>query len=228
MQLIYVVRHGETDANVAGMVNDKNVVIPLNNNGIKQAKKTGIYFKKIRNLNSSNCCIYSSPSVRAIQTAELIAKELKYNKSIIQDDRLIEVDHGDKSGAKNTDTVAKKSIKLFNEFLKDVKNDPIDTELGYPAFDKKMQKIFHMETTENIEKRTLNFMKMIFNKKTKHIVLVTHNGIIYNIRKNLFNFMPLVTGDISNGKNCTIMCIKNQKKTIELITLPNTLHLAMV
>ena len=46
MQFIYVIRHGETDANLQGMINDKNVIIPINKNGQKQALKTGKYLKK--------------------------------------------------------------------------------------------------------------------------------------------------------------------------------------
>lgn len=39
MQFIYVIRHGETDANVKSKVNDKNITTPLNKNGILQSKK---------------------------------------------------------------------------------------------------------------------------------------------------------------------------------------------
>jgi broad specificity phosphatase PhoE len=225
MQLIYIVRHGETDANLANMVNDKNIIIPLNKTGIKQAKKTGEYFNKIRKLNSNNCCIYTSPSIRAVETATIIANKIKFNKTIIKDDRIIEVDYGKKSGAILGDPIATKSIKLYNEFIKSVKNDPIDMQLKYPEFDTKMQKIFHMESKDAIKKRILTFMKMIFAKKTKHIIIVTHRAIIFNIKNVLFNLMQPGNGDLSNGKNCSIMCIKNENKQIELLTLSNTLHL---
>ena len=46
MQFIYVIRHGETDANVKGKVNDKNITTPINKNGKLQAKKTGKYLQK--------------------------------------------------------------------------------------------------------------------------------------------------------------------------------------
>ena len=46
MQIIYVVRHGETDTNLNNKVNDKNISVTINKTGIKQAKKTGEYFIK--------------------------------------------------------------------------------------------------------------------------------------------------------------------------------------
>ncbi len=39
MQIIYVVRHGETDVNLNEKINDKNVSVTINKTGIKQAKK---------------------------------------------------------------------------------------------------------------------------------------------------------------------------------------------
>jgi broad specificity phosphatase PhoE len=43
MQLIYIVRHGETDANKLNMINDKNIIIPLNSSGVAQAKNRNIF-----------------------------------------------------------------------------------------------------------------------------------------------------------------------------------------
>lgn len=80
MQIIYVVRHGETDTNLNNKVNDKNISVTINKTGIKQAKKTGKYFIK-RKLSKSNCIIYSSPSERALATAKIINKELKMPES---------------------------------------------------------------------------------------------------------------------------------------------------
>ena len=41
MPLIYIIRHGETDANVKDKINDKKNKTPLNLNGKKQATMTG-------------------------------------------------------------------------------------------------------------------------------------------------------------------------------------------
>ena len=79
MPIIYVVRHGETDMNLNEKINDKNMPATINKTGIKQAKKTVMYFKN-RKLSKSNCIIYSSPSERAMDTAKIISGELKISK----------------------------------------------------------------------------------------------------------------------------------------------------
>ena len=83
--LIYIIRHGETNANVEGYLqgwtND-----PLNENGRRLAVITGQGMKGIH----FECCI-SSPLLRAKETAEIILRE-SGNKTHIQfDDRIKEI-----------------------------------------------------------------------------------------------------------------------------------------
>ena len=78
----YIVRHGETKANVDGYLqgwsND-----PLNENGIRLAVITGQAMKDIK----FDYCI-SSPLIRARETAEIILRE-SGNEILIQtDDRI--------------------------------------------------------------------------------------------------------------------------------------------
>jgi broad specificity phosphatase PhoE len=218
MQFIYVIRHGETDANAKGQVNDKNVKIPINATGKKQAKKTGKY---MANRNLKDYIIYSSPSERARQTAQIIAKEMKYVGEIIIDERLNELDHGLLSGSVEGDDIHNEYMKEFNK----LPTDPIDLELEFPVFDVKLYKKFKCESLAIASKRVANFYKDL--PKTKNIVLIAHGGIINVTINVLFNIMPQLIGDVSNGKNCTIMCIMKETKSkkYKLITLPNTLHL---
>jgi len=215
---IYVIRHGETDANVKGQVNDKNVKIPINAIGKKQAKKTGKYMAG-RDL--KDYIIYSSPSERARQTAQIIAKEMKYVGEIIIDERLNELDHGLISGSVKGDDINNEYMKEFNK----LPSDPIDLELSFEEFDVKIYKKFKCESLAIASKRVANFYKDL--PKTKNIVLITHGGIISVTINVLFNIMPQINGDLSNGKNCTIMCISKETKSknYKMLTLPNTLHL---
>jgi broad specificity phosphatase PhoE len=217
MQFIYVIRHGETDSNVKDQVNDKNVKIPINAIGKKQAKKTGKYMAG-RDL--KDYIIYSSPSERAQQTAQIIAKEMKYVGEIIIDERIDELDHGKLSGLTETDDLMKEYMKDANKLSK----DPIDRELEFPAFDIKMAKKFKLESRNNAHKRVANFYKDL---PSKNIIVVTHGGIINITIQVLFNMWPQITGDLSNGRNCTIMCISKETKSKEykMLSLPNTLHL---
>ena len=219
-QILYIVRHGETDANVKGLINDKNVVTPLNANGKKQATITGKYFN---NRKMKNIAIYTSPSTRAVQTAELIAKELKFNKTtIIKDARLDELDHGLLSGIGVGD-------KVYNDFmkwkLKTVPNDIIDLSLSYDISGKYIVKNYGMESDKHVTDRIKGFLKSLPSDK-KNIIIVTHSGIIQRLVQVVCNIMAFnVTGDLTNGKNCTIMSMLKEKNRYKVLTLPNTLHL---
>jgi probable phosphoglycerate mutase len=149
MQLIYNIRHGETEANVNGQVNDKSVITPINKKGKLQSIKTGKYLKKEHQLTNKNCIIYSSPSIRAFETAELIAKELGIkNHNIIKDERINELDHGLLSGSKESDSINKQYMIEFNKLPK----DPIKLELSFENFDKFTEKKFKTEPMLCIKK----------------------------------------------------------------------------
>lgn len=221
MQVIYVIRHGETDTNVANKVNDKNIITPLNKNGKLQALKTGKHF--MNNIKKSNdkFIIYSSPSNRAVETAEIIAHEMKIDKNdIIQDERLNEIDNGLLSGSNVGDTIHNEYMQEFNKFPK----DPVEFELAFNKFDKIIHKKFKYESNKHIETRVKSFYNSL--PKNKKIIIVTHGGIIQYTIKVLFNIKHKIMGDITNGSNCTITCMIKDKNKYNLITLPNTSHLA--
>ena len=217
MQFIYVIRHGETDANKNNQVNDINIKTSLNLNGKEQAKKTGIY---LHSRNLKDFIIYSSPSKRAFETAQIIANEVKYDDNIIIDERLNELDHGLISGSVKGDDINNEYIEEFNK----LPTDPIDLELSLEEFDVKIYKKFRCESLAIASKRVSGFYSDL---PRKNIVLITHGGIINVTINVLFNIMPQLIGNVSNGKNCTIMCIMKETKSkkYKLITVPNTLHL---
>lgn len=84
MRLI-IIRHGETEANIAGILQGQTDG-ELTENGIEQAKKLGLRFKETKIEQ-----VYSSDLQRAIDTANEI---LKYhpNLTLIQDKRIRERD----------------------------------------------------------------------------------------------------------------------------------------
>lgn len=94
--MIYFVRHGLSEANVkrvfAGQKDDSLLV----EEGRQQAKETA---KKIKEEGIKIHKIVSSPSKRAHETAQIIAKELGFETSdIVIDERIIEYDMGSISG----------------------------------------------------------------------------------------------------------------------------------
>lgn len=89
---IFLIRHGETDWNKALRIQGRED-IPLNHHGIEQAKECGRAFQQL-NID----CIVSSPLIRAVQTANEIAKYVGVREVIIEE-RLIERDYGLLSGS---------------------------------------------------------------------------------------------------------------------------------
>lgn len=71
MITIYIIRHGQTDSNVRNTYLG-HTDIPLNDVGIQQAKEAS---EKLKNIKFD--AIYSSPLIRAMQTAQIITKPHK-------------------------------------------------------------------------------------------------------------------------------------------------------
>jgi len=114
--MIYLIRHGQTDQNVAWRIQGQRD-FPLNETGIRQAeaardalKELGISFDKV----------ISSPLSRAVRTAEIVTgaggDEASGAPEIILDDRLKEMDYGPYEGAdlKNLPEALKEFFSDFN------------------------------------------------------------------------------------------------------------------
>lgn len=83
---VYYVRHGESEANVAGVVAGSETDAILTDNGRKQARRAGQDLKD-KNIDLVVC----SPLSRTFETAKLIAEEIGYSTSgIIKSEFFIE------------------------------------------------------------------------------------------------------------------------------------------
>ena len=89
---IYILRHGETDLNAAGVMQGR-LDEPLNKNGRYLAEITGRAMRDIR----FDRCI-SSPLVRAKETARIILRESGGGIPITEDERITEIDFGQLEG----------------------------------------------------------------------------------------------------------------------------------
>ena len=86
--MIYVIRHGQTHLNSRKALQGRSDA-PLNETGVEQAREAaqllaGVHFDTV----------YSSPLIRAVQTAEIIAPGI----DVQVDNRLIEMDYGPYEG----------------------------------------------------------------------------------------------------------------------------------
>ena len=85
--MIYIIRHGKTDMNRANVLQGRSDQ-PLNEDGVLQARAAA---GKLRGVSFSH--VFSSPLIRAVQTARIIAPEAPF-----LDERLIEMDYGPYEG----------------------------------------------------------------------------------------------------------------------------------
>ena len=125
---IYLLRHAETDKNIlkkneqsfseeknSSLLFDKNCM--LNHNGKLQANIVGDYFASIEH---NIVAIYSSPLLRAVETADIILKHMGKDIDFNIDDRLF-------SGKKNKNI---DESNMIND-IKDLLNEIIESYKGY-------------------------------------------------------------------------------------------------
>ena len=163
--LIYIVRHGETDANKNGFLQGQ-IDNPLNENGIKLAEITGDGMKGIK-----FDVAYSSPLVRAKKTAEIILERIgDPDTPIIFDDRLKEVNVGEYEGV----DIKPESSELPPEVIFSIYNDFMRYQ-GYPGG----------ESASDVIERTQDFLKELATKDYE-CVLVSMHGCALRAMLNMF------------------------------------------
>ena len=90
---LILVRHGLSSFNEKGLIQGRTDDSFLTDRGYEEASKAG---KALSGINFDK--IYSSPLVRAAETAKTICKNLKGGNNIIYDKNLLEVDLSEWSG----------------------------------------------------------------------------------------------------------------------------------
>ena len=118
MVKILLIRHGETDSNKNKLIMGHSNV-PLNSNGIEQAKSCGKYLKTTF---SNISTIYCSTLLRAQETITLIIKELNFEISIKYNASLTERSFGELEGLPVQD-VYSKLLNGSGQGIEDIIND---------------------------------------------------------------------------------------------------------
>ena len=194
---IYVIRHGETDANKNGVLQGSSNW-PLNDSGIKLAILTG---QKMKDIKFDIC--YSSPLDRALQTANIILKESKNNTKIEIDQRISEINMGNYEGKKfrpgeNEVPIIKVLLFKLNAFL--------------------VGRFKGGESAADVCKRTQDFLLELSKKENEYqnVLVSTHGcamrAMLNRLYKNRFNFWQ---GRVPY--NCAVNIIEVKNGKIELI-----------
>lgn len=105
--MLYIIRHGQTAGNVAKQLQGRRDN-PLNDTGIQQAQEAA---SRLREAGVSFSRVYTSPLVRAVRTAGIVAAGVPQTV----DERLIEMDYGPYEGMSLNDP-APEVLEFFKDF----------------------------------------------------------------------------------------------------------------
>ena len=150
---IYIIRHGETDANKNGVLQGASNW-PLNEDGIKLAKITG---EKMKDIKFDAC--FSSPLDRAKKTAELVLEYSENNIEIQCDDRIKEINMGIYEGKK---------------ILPGQLEVPLIKILLFKRNAYWAGRFKGGETARECSKRTQEFLKELSTKNYENVLVSTH------------------------------------------------------
>lgn len=196
---IYIIRHGETKLNAEGIIQGW-LDEPLNDNGIKLAEITGRAMKGIR----FDYC-FSSPLIRAKQTAEIVLKESGNSTTPIYfDDRLKELHFGELEG---------KPLSHMGEEGKIVFSDPFSFK-GFKGG----------ESINEICARTQQFLKELINKNDDKTYLISTHGCAM---RAMTNFLMKNPSDFWQGHvpyNCSFTIIEVEDGRAEITNLDKVFY----
>ena len=106
--MIYIIRHGQTELNSRHVLQGRTDA-PLNAVGVAQAKDAS---RRLRQLGIRFDRVFSSPLLRAIQTAEIVAPGVP----IQTDPRLIEMEYGPYEGM-DLKSPSPEVVAFFSDFI---------------------------------------------------------------------------------------------------------------
>lgn len=163
MNTIYLVRHGENRANITKEFSHRLVDYSLTPKGIIQAEQTAAYFRD-RRIDE----IYSSPLKRAVETAEIIARDKGLPFTIIENFREVNV------GSLESQAPTKENWQLYGSIIEDWFN-------GKPA-----SAFPGGENLHTLQRRMREAIEQIVEgKEGKQIVIVGHGGIFIGTTTDL-------------------------------------------
>jgi broad specificity phosphatase PhoE len=233
IQNIYLLRHGETDENQKKS-DDQLMGYPveteLNEDGKRQAKKTGEYLK---NRNKISIIIYS-PTLRCKQTAEIISKEIGYNvKDIISEDKLLDEKINEKY--KNLTKKQFKNLKDSDDNVKDYlkyieKTNEIKTPIELNEFMISRATIDNKiyETSESVCNRVNEFIDKLKNLDFENILIISHGDIIKWFTKSLIHnvgYDKFQGKLVNNNSYCAITYFINRGNDYYLLAAQSNAHL---
>ena len=190
---IYLMRHGETAWNVLHLMQGRSD-IPLNENGLEQARKTAEAMKEI-----PFDCILSSPLQRAQQTAQIVAEGR--DVPVLVDKRLVEMGFGAMEGLSLTEHPDLRDV-FFN-----------DPEHYVPSKEGETFAQLSQRCGEVLDE----LLPYLAQQNHQNVLLVSHGAFIRGVVQRVMN-RPL-SQFWNNGpmKNCSCTVLKLENGAYELV-----------
>lgn len=201
-----MVRHGESEANVAGIWQG-HIESPLSPLGMEQAMSVG---RALAERFGPVAAIYSSPLGRARQTARAIARQTGFSGELQLVDGLIERHGGRLQGHRWVDYAAEHP-ELAERFITAPESERWD--------------IFGAEGTDSVTDRARRAVKRISERHSagEVVVLTTHGGLLKAFIAETFG--PEVFGKEVRVPNTSITGVRYVGGEPQLVELANTAHL---
>lgn len=197
---IYIVRHGETDWNKEGKIQGGEADIPLNETGKEQTKKLALYFKQYRLSKHNIDCIWTSPLLRAKETAEILKRNININSLKIHNE-LKETGIGKLSGLKKTDELRKLWIEFEKKSIETIPMIEFDEQTLDLMFDADDKLQIGIEKQELITQRCEKMIKEIKSSVCNNIIIVSHSGLISALLSQIYHIPQSI---INTGGNCSL------------------------
>lgn len=182
MTELYIIRHGQTAANVAGLkqgvINDERTYLATAGKQQAQALAQTLDL-------TGFAALYHSPLKRTVETAEIVNQAA--HLPMVADERLLEISYGDWDGQANADLMAQYP-ELFDPLIKDVKPE-------YAA-------VAHGEAFTEVEARVQAFTDEVVAKHPHDkLVIVTH---AFTVRSFAINATGSRDLRILEPDNCSV------------------------
>lgn len=190
--LLYIIRHGITEWNALKKVQGC-VDIPLAQEGIRLAEKTGKALEEV----SFDIC-FTSPLIRARQTAELVLGTRMKTVPIIEDSRIQEINFGVLEGTRFKDEEGRVISKEMEVFFTDPEH------FSRPA---------NGENISDICRRTREFWMEITGNPAladKTVLVASHGCAVRALLRNVYpEGTPFWNGCVPPNCGVNIVRVKN-------------------
>ena len=200
---LYLVRHGATANNRAKppRLQGRRTDPPLSDEGLAQARQTGKFLA-----DSPLGAVYSSPLLRARQTAEAIAEPHGLAVEVVED--LIEVDVGVWEG-RDWDEIQRDDPEAYRGFMTDATVNPY---LGGE------------DLTTVLARAKPAFERLMEENLGRLIVVVAHNVVNRAYLAELIG-MPLARYRSIPQDNCGLTLLRYRRRQVKAVTINGVFHL---